>query len=449
MGSPTGELKHKIQEKERTMTLKRPLFTMFLLVIGANLAVADNWTSWRGPTSNGISTEQDLPTSWSPDHNVAWRLPLPGPAGATPVVWEDQIFLTTVDGEHLVLLCAGTDGTEQWRRQIDQGNKDVRGDEGNYASPSPITDGKYVWTFMATGKLACFTMTGNPVWELDLQDRYGKFDIAFGMAATPVLHDGRLFVQLIHGDGDPETQEASIVALDAATGAPLWQVDRVTAAAHENEHSYASPMLYNFSGTTYLITHGADYTIAYFLNDGSEAWRLGGLNPHHDSERSYHPTLRFVASPAAAENIVVCPTAKNGPVFAIRADQRGDLTASEDAIRWIREKNTPDVPSPLIDKDLVYLCRENGMLLVLDRESGEEVYMERTHNDRHRASPVLADGHIYLTARDGKVTVVKAGRNFEIVSQNEIGEAISASPVISNGTIYLRTFDALWAIRNQ
>ena len=75
--------------------------------------------------------------------------------------------------------------------------------------------------------------------------------------------------------------------------------------------------------------------------------------------------------------------------------------------------------------------------------------MERTHNDRHRGSPVLADGHIYLTARDGKVTVVKAGRNFEIVAQNDLGEAISASPVISNGTIYLRTFDALWAIRNQ
>ena len=95
----------------------------------------------------------------------------------------------------------------------------------------------------------------------------------------------------------------------------------------------------------------------------------------------------------------------------------------------------------------MYLCRENGMLLVLDRKTGEEVYMERTHNNRHRASPVLADGHIYLTARDGKISVVKSGRKFEMLAQNEIGEDMSASPVISNGTIYLRTFDALWAIR--
>ncbi len=75
--------------------------------------------------------------------------------------------------------------------------------------------------------------------------------------------------------------------------------------------------------------------------------------------------------------------------------------------------------------------------------------MERTHSHRHRASPVFADGHLYLTARDGKITVVKAGRNFQIVAQNDTGEAMSASPVISNGTIYLRTFEALWAIRND
>jgi len=158
--------------------------------------------------------------------------------------------------------------------------------------------------------------------------------------------------------------------------------------------------------------------------------------------------LRFVASTGAADGIIVCPTAKNGPVYAIRADQTGDLTGKDDAILWVREKNTPDVPSPLIYEDLVYLCRENGMLLVLDRESGEEVYMKRTHNNRHRASPVYANGHLYLTARDGKVTVVKAGREFAIVAQNDTGEAMSASPVIANGTIYLRTFDALWAIHN-
>lgn len=411
------------------------------------VALADNWGSWRGPSSNGISGEEDIPTEWSKDKNVAWRLPLPGPAGATPVVWDDRVFVTSVDEDRLVLICVGKDGKQQWRQEIGKGNKDVRGDEGNSASPSPITDGKHVWTFMATGDLACFTVAGEPVWKADLQERYGKFKIAFGMSATPVLHDGRLFFQLIHGDGKAETQEAIVTAIDAATGDDIWKVERVTAATNENEHSYASPMLYDFGGTTYLVTHGADYTVAYNLEDGKERWRLGGLNPQDDPKKKYHRTLRFVASTGAAEGIVVCPTAKNGPVFAVRADKQGDLTGDADSILWVREKNTPDVPSPVIHDDLVYLCRENGMLLVLDRNSGREVYMERTHNNRHRASPVYADGHLYLTARDGKVTVVKTGRDFKIVAQNDTGEAMSASPVISNGTIYLRTFDALWAIR--
>lgn len=424
------------------MKLFNVIFSL-AFVLGAIPCFADNWASWRGPTSNGISNEKNLPKKWGKDQNVAWRVELPGPAGATPVVWDDQIFLTSIDGDRLLLLCYGTDGKKQWSREIGKGNKDARGDEGNSASPSPITDGKHVWSFMGTGHLACFTVSGDPVWSINLQDRYGKFRIAFGMSATPVLHDGRIFVQLIHGDGKPETQEAIVVAVDAKTGGPIWKTERVTGAAKENEHSYASPMLYDFGGSTFLITHGADYTVAYSLNDGSEIWRLGGLNPQG---QSYHPTLRFVASPAAADGIIVCPTAKNGPVFAVAPDRKGDLTDSE-AVLWVRDQHTPDVPSPIIHGDLVYLCRENGILLVLERDTGEQVYMERTHSHRHRASPVFADGHLYLTARDGKITVVKAGREFEIVSQNDTGESMSSSPVISNGTIYLRTFDALWAIR--
>ena len=423
------------------------LFAGFLLLISTATLHADNWTSWRGPTSNGISTESNLPVTWSKDANVAWRSPLPGPAGATPVVWEDQIFLTSIEGEKLLLMCFGTDGKQQWSHEIGSGNKDVRGDEGNSASPSPVTDGKHVWAMMGTGDVACFQMDGTAVWNLNLQDRYGKFDIAFGMSATPVLHEGRLFFQLIHGDGKASTQEAMVVCVNAADGEEIWKTDRVTGAENENEHSYASPILYNFADTAYLITHGADFTIAYALSDGREIWRLGGLNPHDDANRKYHPTLRFVASPAAAEGIVVCPTAKNGPLYAIRADATGDLTNSSEALLWMIDKNTPDVPSPVITEDYVYLCRESGQLMCMNRKTGEEIYHERTHNQRHRASPVLADGHLYLTARDGKITVVKEGPKFEIVAQNDTNESMSASPVISNGTIYLRTFDALWAIR--
>ncbi|MBW3538969.1 MAG: PQQ-binding-like beta-propeller repeat protein [Planctomycetes bacterium] len=421
---------------------------MLFVILAAPLG-AENWPSWRGPTQNGISIEKNLPVEWSRTKNVAWTLPLPGPAGASPVVWDDLIYLTSLgeNGADLLLLCVSTDGRELWRRQLGSGNENARGDEGNWASPSPVTDGRHVWSMMGSGDVACFTPAGKPVWHINLQERYGRFQIQFGMSSTPVLYNNRLYVQLIHGDGQATTQEALVACLDGLTGEEIWREDRVTGATAENEHSYASPILYDFEGLRFLISHGADYTIAHDLDDGSEIWRMGGLNPRDDPEKDYHPTLRFVASPAAAAGIVVIPTAKREPVYAIRPDLKGDLTGNKQALLWKYPRNTPDVPSPLIHGGLVYLCREDGNLLCLDAKTGEELYHERTHVLRHRASPVYADGHIYTTARDGVITVTKAGRDFEIVAQNELGEDMASSPVISNGTIYLRTFDALWAIR--
>ncbi len=430
------------------MSLRCSMVAIFVVSVGLE-AMADNWPSWRGPTQNGISTEKDIPVRWSRTENVAWRVDLPGPAGATPVVWGDHVFVTSVDGDDLVLLCFSTAGKQLWRVRVGTGNTDVRGDEGNSASPSPVTDGKHVWATMATGDVVCCDFNGQQQWKINLQERYGKFEIQFGMSSTPVLHDGVLYFQLIHGIWREEGELAIVVAIDATTGKEVWKVDRHTGAEAENKHSYASPILYNFDGLKFLLTHGGDYTIAHSLQDGSVIWKLGGMNPHDDPNRPYHKTLRFVASPGVASGIVVCPTAKRYPVFAVRPDLHGDLTNNPKAILWVMPRNTPDVPSPLIQGGLVYLCRENGNLICLDQKTGKELYEERTNPQRHRASPVYADGHVYLAARDGQVTVVRAGRAFEIVSKNRMGEQISASPVVANGTLYLRSFDALWAIRKD
>jgi outer membrane protein assembly factor BamB len=424
----------------------RFLWTLMTLVLLAPQVQAEQWPSWRGPLGNGISSDTNVTLHWDKETNIAWRLPLPGKAGATPAVWNDRIFVTSKDGDDLVLICVGTDGKKRWQRTVGGRDRFVRNDEGNMASPSPTTDGEHVWAAMSTGDVACFDLDGNEAWRLNLQDRYGKLKIAFGLSSTPVVFGDAIYFQMIHGEGKAESQEAMVISLEKTTGKEIWRRDRVTGARSENEHSYASPILYNFGGEAYLITHGADYTIAHELKDGRERWRLGGLNPQDDPTRRYHPTLRFVASPAAAKGIIISPTAKNGPVFAIRPDQHGDLTGKQSAQIWMRPRNTPDVPSPLIAGGLVYLCRENGVLQCHDAATGEEVYTQRLHDRRHRASPVLANGHIYLTARDGRVTVVKAGRKFEIVAQNDTNEETSASLAISDGTIYLRTFEALWAI---
>lgn len=400
-------------------------------------AMAENWPQWRGPTGDGISQETDLPVHWSKTENVAWRLPLPGPAGSTPVIWKDRVFLTSAGpGGDLLLLGVDIDGREKWKVKVTSGDRAVRGDEGNSSAPSPATDGQHIWAFFANGVLGCYDLDGHEVWKENLQHRYGKFDIAFGLTSTPVLDGDRLYLQLLHSGA------SQVIALDKTTGEQIWKHDRQTDARKECEHSYASPTLYRDGQREFLLTHGCDYIVAHSLQDGHELWRCGGLNP----KNSYNETLRFVASPVTAPGLIVVPSAKDGPVLGLSPDARGDITGTNEAHVWTRSRNTPDVPSPLVVDGLVYLCRENGVLICLDAETGKQYYQERAFSDRYRASPIYADGKIYVTARGGMVTVVKAGTEFEILSSNDMQEPISSSPAISGGRIYLRTFEALYAI---
>ncbi len=426
------DLRHNVRPR---LPLQLVLATLWGCLVPS--AQAENWPAWRGPRSDGTSLEENVPVSWSATENVAWKAPLPGPAGATPVVWGDRVFLTSAtDEESLLVLCIDTAGKEQWRHVLGTGNRNVRGDEGNSASPSPCTDGQHVWAMLGTGDMACYDFAGKVVWQVSLPDRFGDFDIAFGMTSTPVLAGDRLYLQLIHSGG------ALVAALDKLTGETVWSTPRPSDAYAECEHSYASPFLYQDASTSFLLTHGADYVMAHRLEDGEEIWRCGGMNPRGN----YNPTLRFVASPVAVPGLIVVPSAKNGPVLALKPNASGDVTDDVSAHQWIREQNTPDVPSPLVYDGLVYLCRENGDLICLDAKTGSEQYYERTHRQRHRASPIVADGNIYLAARDGTITVVRAGREFEIVAQNEMGEDVSASLVVSGGRIYVRTYEHLYCI---
>lgn len=438
---------------ERTPVTNSPrLIACTALVLLTSIAQAENWPQWRGPKGDGISHEKGIATTWGPDKNILWRTELPGSAGATPVVWDDRIFLTSNDGDDLLLLAFNTSGKELWRQLVCSGNQDARSGEGNSASPSPATDGKHVWVFFGTGVLACYTVDGKEVWKFDVQDRYGKFDIQFGMTSTPVLHNGHLYLQLIHGSmrgGDYRV--GKVIKLDAATGKDIWVVDRVTEAEFECKHSYASPFLYNDGQQQFLVTHGADCTAAYDLKTGKELWRLNGLNgPAKYNPGEFDPTFRFVASPGVVPGTIVVPTAKKGPMVALKigAGIQGDITGNQEFVRWFDSK-TPDVSIPLIHDGLVYCLQKDGRVFTYELESGKELYFERTHTSQHRSSPTYADGHLYLCAKDGMCTVLKAGPKFEIVAQNDLREPITASPVVSNGVLYLRTYAALYAIGNK
>jgi len=399
-------------------------------------AQAENWPTWRGPNHDAVSTEKNLPSEWSADKNVLWKTPLPGVGSGTPAVWADNIFVTSEDSDDLVLLCFGTDGKERWKAKLGSGAKKARGGEGNGATPSPSTDGKLVFAYVGSGDFAAFDFAGQEVWRFNAQERYGKFAYGFGMHTTPLLHQGRLYLQLIHA------RAAIVVAIDSATGKEVWKVDRKSDGHSECLHSYASPCLWLRGTEARLITHGNDYAVAHNLTDGAEVWRAGDLNP----KDRYNSTLRFVASPVAVGNLIVIPTAKNGAVVGVKPEATGLLGPGVVGEAWRIDKGTPDVPSPVVYDGRVYLCRETGVLTVLDAVTGKQIYSERAHAGTYRGSPVAADGKIFLTAKDGTFTVVQAGPELKILAKNKLPDQFTASPAISNGRIYLRGFESLYAI---
>jgi outer membrane protein assembly factor BamB len=424
--------------------VKRLLAVCLAVTSFHSAARADNWPQWRGPTNDGVCKETNLPTEWSDTKNVAWKLPMPGMGGSTPIVWGDRIFLTSEDGTDIVLLCVSTDGKELWKRKLADGKKRryMRG-EGNDASPSPSTDGKHVWTYTGTGDFACHDFDGKEVWKFNAQERYGKFNIQHGMHTTPLLDGDRLYFQLLHSGA------WLVMALDKATGKELWKIERKSDARFENEHAYTSPILYRNGNIEYLVVHGNDYATAHRLTDGSEIWRVGDLNPNN-AQHKYRGDLRFVSSPVATPELIVVPSAKDHGVVGVKPNATGLVKAGGPHEQWRLVKGTPDVPSPLVYDGLVYLCYDwpsgRGFLTCLQATTGTEQYKEELHRSRYRGSPVYADGKVYLTARDGVITVVKAGPKFEKLAENNLPDDITASPVISNGRIYIRGWKTLYAV---
>ena len=403
---------------------------------------ADDWSQWRGNDLRGIS-EQSAVSDISAEENLLWKVALPGSAGASPVIAGDRIFLTSVDNaDNCILKCFGADGEELWQHVFELPSIKSR-DAANSASPSPCTDGEHVWATMTTGEMICCTVAGELVWKKNLQKEFGKFHIMFGMSSTPILDNGNLYLQLVHGNvRDRRSSKSQVIALDAKTGKEIWLHMRQTDAVKECKHSYASPCLYRNDVREFLLIHGADYITAHSLVDGKELWRCGGLNL---DGQDYNPTFRFVASPSFGEGLIVVPTAKQGGVVCLKDDGEGDITNMNSAYHWKLERGTPDVSSPLVYDGYVYLAGTKGDFSIVDQKTGKVLARERLSADKQRSTPVAADGKIYLVGRKGTVFVLEAGREIKVLSKIALREQTTASPAISNGRVYIRTFKHLYA----
>ena len=408
------------------------------LFFGATVTAGD-WPQWRGPGNDGHSPEKGIPTEWGAEKNIVWKFQMPGIGAGTPAVWGDKIFITSVDGDDVVTLCVGTDGKEKWKAKLSgtgaKRYKNPAGADVSDSSASCVTDGKHVWSFAGNGSLACLTVDGAPVWSVDVA-KYGKINIAFGAHWTPVLHKGKLYLQVMHRTAQ------KLVRYDAATGKEEWVVDRPGAGKGESPDVYASAFIWEGNGGPLLISHGNDFCTAHQLTDGAEVWRVQELNPTKNG------AWRFVSNPLVTPDLIVVPSCKNGPTVALNpAGAKGDINPDNKAEVW-RIKTTPDVVSPIRIGDVVYLCG-HGPITAHDAKTGAQLFKGDLTKGYHWSNLVAADGKIYATSQEGVTDVIQAGKEFKKLSTNQLPDKIFGSPAISHGRIYFRGYGYLWAIGQQ
>lgn len=424
---------------------RRLSFTLATAVTAAAATLsADNWPQWRGPLATGAAAAAitNLPEKWSTStgENVAWKVPMPSRSGATPIVWEDTIFLNVAaqpdSGDIELWSLKRSNGEINWKKPIAAGN--YRINKQNMSSPSPVTDGRTVWVLTGVGILKAFDFKGTDLWTRDIQKDYGAFGLNWGYASSPLLHEGMLYVPVLHG---MKTDDPSyVLKIDGKTGKTLWRVERPTTARAESPDAYTTPALLEYGGRKEIVITGGDVATGHDPATGKELWRVGGLNPTDAGN------YRIVASPIVAGGLVIAPT-RIRPMIAIKPGGRGDVTATHTA--WTFDRG-PDVPTPVSDGKLLYCVSDRGVIEVLDVQTGQVVYgPERLKPAIYSASPVLADGKIYVTSEEGLTSVFRAGPKFELIAENPSEEYTLSTIAVAKNQLFLRTEKHLYAIGNR
>jgi outer membrane protein assembly factor BamB len=419
--------------------LSLTLVTTF--VTAAVTVSADNWPQWRGPLATGAaaSTVKNLPEKWAvaTGENIAWKVAMPSRSGATPIIWQDTIFLNVAaqpdSGDIELWSLNRTTGAVNWKRPIAAGN--YRINKQNMSSPSPVTDGRTVWVLTGVGILKAFDFKGAELWSRDIQKDYGAFGLNWGYASSPLLDGGMLYVPVLHG---MKTDDPSyVLKIDGKTGKTLWRVERPTAARAESPDAYTTPAVLEYEGKKEIVVTGGDVATGHDPATGKELWRVGGLNPTNAGN------YRIVASPIVAGGLVIAPT-RIRPMIAIKPGGRGDVTATHTA--WSFDRG-PDVPTPVSDGELLYCVSDRGVVEVLDVKTGAVVYgPERLRPAIYSASPVLADGKIYVTSEEGVTSVFRAGPKFELLAENASEEYTLSTIAVARNQLFLRTEKHLYAI---
>lgn len=441
----------------------RALFTAILVCVAASRAASSpavdsaDWPQWRGPGGQGHApAARDLPVTWSDQENVAWKTAIPGRGWSSPVIEGRTIWLTTAvdtplteeekrkrladnpDAKSLsvaglvTLRAIGVD-RETGKIAADVQLFQVKDPDpihslNSFASPSPLVEAGRLYCHFGTNGTACVnTQTRQIEWVN--QDLHLKHEN--GAGSTPVLYRDLL---IMHCDG---SDVQFLVALDKRTGKVAWRTER-SGALNSNpqlKKAYGTPLILELEGRSVLLSPGADWLYAYEPSTGRELWKLN------------YGVLGFsiVPRPVAAHGLLYMSTSFMQPeLLAVRL---GDGTSTPE-IAWRAKKGAPQMPSPLVVGDELYLVSDKGVATCMDARTGSVHWSERLGGN-FCSSPLWADGRIYVGNREGQIFVLAPGKTFRVLATNATDGAIMATPAAVDRTLFVRTEHALYRVEKK
>lgn len=388
------------------------------------------WNQFRGPHGDGTSSAKGLPTTWSETEHVKWKTPVRGKAWSSPVVWGEQVWLTSAppDGKELFAICLdlATGKTLRDIKVFDVEKPQYCIERNSYASPTPcIEEGRVYVHFGAHGTACLDTTTGETLWtRRDLECDHFR-----GPASSPIIWDELLILTF---DG---FDKQYLAALDKKSGNTVWRTDRGFAYGTDNgdaKKAYGTPRVVEVDGKPELLSASAGASAAYDPRTGKEIWRVksGGMNAS--------------CRPVVGKGLAFFGTADGGfNLFAVKLGGEGDVTGSN--VMWKLTKGAPRYASPILVDDLLYMGNEQGNVTCVEAESGEVVWQNKL-GGLLMSSPLYADGKLYFFAEDGNCHVLAPGRELKLLATNKLEGGFMASPALAGKSLILRTKEAVYRI---
>lgn len=382
------------------------------------LALGD-WRHFRGTRQTGESDAGEVPVAFGPDKNVAWKVPLPGPGPASPIVVQGLVIVTAASGprqDRLHVLAFDTaHGRLRWHRQLWATGHVIFNPFGGVAASTPSSDGRSVVALFSSNDIVCFDLKGNLRWlrGLALESPMTRNDV--GMASSPLIV-GDVVVAQLECPG-----ESFATGLDLEDGRTLWRRPREAAGCWTSPTRLAGKT----PGEDLVLLQSRSELTAHEPRTGRQVWR-------------YEAACSTVSSPAVAGDLIFVPT---DGITALRFDRQSRQVTTLWQERTLRCVNA----SPVVHAGRIYAIKSPAILVCGDAKTGKVLWQFRLRGSIW-ATPAIAAGHLYAVSHDGLVQVVRLDDRGDLAGTGQLDGSVLASPAVAEGAIYFRTKTTLWKI---